>query len=229
VRLRPGEAAWVKESFLQASDEELKRKTRFVFDWRIPVTSVACGLTELIELRNGTADRELSVTFSTQEEATTELALVDVPAGSGLVLRPRFLVGVIKEAEQRLVVRRVWKLLWLQSWITLQFRYFIFEGPCRLVVAGKRGVRLERVQSKQGQGRRTNQDSTIGFGVGLDYRSTRAETFWAYYRGANPLFDDLFSGQGSFLCQEITTPGGAARARRFWSQLWNGVTKIFGL
>jgi len=78
-------------------------------------------------------------------------------------------------------------------------------------------------------GRRTNQDATIGFTPNLDYKPVRAETFWGYYRGMNPLFDDLFSGEGVFLCQEITTEGGAGATRKFWSGLRDGVLRVFGL
>ena len=43
-----GEKAWIKESYLQASDEQLDRQTRFVLNWQIPVT---CSLlpVELVE------------------------------------------------------------------------------------------------------------------------------------------------------------------------------------
>jgi len=63
----------------------------------------------------------------------------------------------------------------------------------------------------------------------LAYRSVRAETFWSYYRDMNPLFDDLFQGRGTFLCQEVSTGGPEAVARRFWATLWSGILKVFGI
>lgn len=229
--LGPGEMLSIKEEFLQASDEALKKQTRFILDWKFPFTCLACGLFELIEIRNGT-ERSYSVTTSTQDRPTIEVSVVSVPEGSGLILRPRFLAGLVSGAEERLDIRRHWRLFSLQAWITLQFRFFEFRGPCRLVVAGSRGVRSEFLDG-QGKdrptGRRTNQDSTIGFTPGLRYRSIRAETFWSYYRGKNPLFDDLFQGTGAFLCQEISVKGPAAGARAFWKHLWNAVTKVFGV
>ena len=63
----------------------------------------------------------------------------------------------------------------------------------------------------------------------LAYRPVRAETFWSYYRGQNPLFDDLFAGRGLFISQETATTGPAAKAGAFWSGVWNGVLKVFGL
>ena len=230
--LRPGESVWVRERFLQASDEGLRRRTRMVLDWRIPFTCAACGLSELVELANESGAAEYLVTFSNQADPHVELAVLALPAGASLVLRPSFLAAVIKPRTERLGIRRHWRLFTWQSWITLQFRYFEFLGPCRLVVAGSRGVRAEVLADRVGQeapARRTNQDATIGFTPNLLYRPVRAETFWAYYRGMNPLFDDLFEGRGLFLCQEVSKQGDAAKARQFWASVWGGVLKVFGL
>ena len=98
-------------------------------------------------------------------------------------------------------------------------------------MSGSRGVRAERLLDREGQlrpARRTNQDATIGFTPNLEYRPVRAETFWSYYRGMNPLFDDVFAGRGLFVLQETSAEGAAARAGRFWSGIWNGVLKVFG-
>ncbi|HTQ29699.1 MAG TPA: hypothetical protein VMI53_00675 [Opitutaceae bacterium] len=232
VSLWPGEQLWVKESFLQASDEGLRRRTRFVLDWRLPFTCLACGLVELIEMRNTRAGEEFRVTFSHHDDATVELALVALPDGGSIVLRPSFLKAVIVAGDNRLKIRRHWRFFTWQSWVTLQFRYFEFAGPCQLLVAGSRGVRAERLKEREGQerpARRANQDVTIGFTPNLEYRPVRAETFWAYFRNMNPLFDDLFAGVGLFLCQRTAARGPASGARRFWAGLWGGVLKVFGL
>ncbi|MDD2763890.1 MAG: hypothetical protein PHE83_07970 [Opitutaceae bacterium] len=232
VSLWPGESVWVREKFLQASDEGLRRRTRFVLDWRIPFTCAACGLSELVELGNEQAAAESRVTFSNQADPHVELAILALPEGASIVLRPSFLAGVVKPRARRLVIRRHWRLFTWQSWITLQFRYFEFCGPCRLIVAGSRGVRAEVLADRVGQtapARRTNQDATIGFTPNLRYRPVRAETFWAYYRGMNPLFDDLFEGPGLFLCQEVSKKGETSRARQFWAGVRSGVLKVFGL
>jgi hypothetical protein len=231
--LRPGERLWVKEKFLQASDEGLRRKTRYLLDWRIPLTCAATGLIELVELRSeadGAPDRRL--TLSQHGDPHSELAVVELPEGASIVLRPSFLAGVVVADGGRLKIRRRWQLFRWQAWVTLQFRFFEFAGPCRLVVAGSRGVRVEELGEREGAGppaRRTNQDATIGFTPGLDYRPARAETFWSYYRGMNPLFDDLFSGRGIFLCQQVAVDGDAKRARKFWSGIWSGAMKVFGM
>lgn len=232
VALWPGEVLRLKEKFLQASDENLSRKTRFVLDWRIPFTSVACGLIELVELRQAHAAGEARVTFSTSDDPHTELAEVTIPPDSSLILRPSFLAGVITPPGEDLKIRRRWAIWRWQSWVTLQFRFFEFVGPCRLVVAGSRGVRAEVLRETEGArrpARRTNQVATIGFTPDLDYLPVRAETFWGYYRNMNPLFDDLFSGPGLFLLQETSRVGEEGKTGNFWATVWNGVLKVFGM
>jgi hypothetical protein len=230
--VRPGEVLRIKEKFLQASDEGIRRQTRFVLDWRIPFTSLACGLVELVELRNPRAEGEYHVTLSNGVDPHLELAELKVPEGGSIVLRPSFLAGVLQREGEQLRIRRHWRLFRLQAWVSGQFRFFEFVGPCRLIVSGSRGVRAERLAERTGQptpARRTNQDATIGFTPNLEYRPVRAETFWSYYRGMNPLFDDIFAGHGLFVSQETASEGAAAKAGRFWSGLWNGVLKVFGL
>ncbi|WP_221029012.1 hypothetical protein [Actomonas aquatica] len=233
VGLWPGEVLRVKEKFLQTSDDDLRRKTRFLFDWSIPFTSLACGLSELVELRNGKAGERAALTLSNSDDPHVELSVIEVPDGASIVLRPSFLVGVITKDEEQVEIRRRWTLLRWQAWITLQFRFFEFVGPCRLVVAGSRGVRAEVLKpdplKATRTARRTNQRATIGFTPTLDYLPVRAETFWGYYRNMNPLFDDLFAGAGIFVMQETATEGERAKPQRFWEAIWNSVLKVFGI
>lgn len=231
--LAAGERLRIKEKFLQASDEGLRRKTRFLLDWRIPFTCIAAGLVELIEMANpATSGGAQRLTLSNQNDPHSELALVTLPEGGSIILRPSFLAGVVTPDDHPLRIRRRWQMWRWQAWLTLQFRFFEFVGPCKLVVAGSRGVRAENLADREGPvvpARRTNQDATVGFTPNLDYRPVRAETFWSYYRGMNPLFDDLFAGRGVFLCQQVAGEGEAKRARKFWSSVWAGLTKLFGL
>ncbi len=232
LTLGPGDTLWVKEKFLQSSDEGLRKRTKSVLDWGMPLTCVAAGLTELVEMLNRTKDVTFRATFSSQENPNTELVLVTVPPGASLVMRPSFLAGAVGLGGGKVRIRRHWRLFTMQSWVTGQFRYFEFVGPCRLLVSGSRGVRAEVLTADAGNpspARRTNQDATIGFTPGLAYRPVRAETFWAYFRGMNPLFDDLFEGEGVFLCQETSAKGPQEEVRKFWAGLRGGVLRIFGL
>lgn len=230
VELAPGEVLWIKEKFLQASDEALQKRTRTVLDWRIPFTCAATGLTELIEMRNTSAGEALRATFSSQQDLFVELAVVSVPEGSGMVVRPRFVAGLIGDGRAR--IRRHWRLFAVQACATGQFRHFEFVGPCRLLLAGGRGVRAEALQRAEGgrlPARRANREATIGFTPGLAYRPVRAETFWAYLRGMNPLFDDLFEGEGVFLCQETSAPDPRRAQTGGGGRFWDGLLRVFGV
>jgi len=229
IKLRDGERIWVREAFLQASDESLSKRTRFLLDWRFPVTCIAAGLVELTELSVDGEENEGSLTVSTQDKPDLEIAVVDLKEGESMIIRPSFVAALAGEMGERVDIRRRWRFGAAQSWITLQFRYFEFIGPCRIGLAGTRGVRVEVIENPKGKGRRANQDSTIGFTPSLSYGAARAETFWAYFRGFNPLFDDVFSGEGIFLCQEISKGSEAMHARRFWGGLKEGFLKILGV
>jgi hypothetical protein len=186
----------------------------------------------LTRVTNRSREHDRRLTLSSQDEAQIEMAVVDVPDGGSLVCRPSFLAAVIVPGGSPPGIRSHWRLLSLHAWITLQFRYFEFRGPVRLVLWAYRGVRAERLTRQnlaQGNERRTNQLATIGFTPSLQYRSRRAETFISYLRNQNPLFDDLFSGSGVFLCQQISRSEEFRRQGRFWASVWNGVTKVFGL
>ena len=178
--LKEGEKAWIKESYLQASDEQLDRRTRSI-NWQIPVTCLAAGLVELVEFASKENASNGSITASTQDKPDMELSLLEVPPKSSIILRPSHLVALIGSQEQPLAIRRRWSFSRAQAWMTLQFRYFEFLGPCRLVVSGVRGVRAEKIESVANGGRRANQDSTIGFTPDLNFAAVRAETFWAYF------------------------------------------------
>lgn len=232
VALPPGERVFVRGRFLQASDEDLARRTRFVLDWRFPFTSAACGLVELVELRHRAVGGERRVTLAGGDEGHVELSQVELPAGASLVLRPRFLAAVVLADQQRLQIRRHRRWLSWRAWVTGTVRHFEFAGPCRLVVAGGRGVRVERLESGAGgagPARRLNRDALIGFTPGLESRPARAETFWAYHRGRSRLFDDVFSGRGVILVQEAPLEGGPAARRRGGPAFREGLLRLLGL
>jgi hypothetical protein len=230
VSLWPGERLEVRQRFLQASDEGLTRRTRLLLDWRHPLTSLTSGLVELTALRNQRAGTVARITLADSRAAQQELCVIEVSAGSSLVLRPRALVAVITPGEQRLRLHARWLLSHWLSWAMLHFRIFELQGPCRLVIAGTRGVRVETIggTDRPPARRRINRGDVIGFSSGLEHRVARAETFWAYYRGHHPLWDDLFFGSGTLLCEQAGRTGADASERR-WGAAWNGFLRAIGL
>jgi len=184
-------------------------------------------LVEMVEF-SGKAEQAGQVTISPQRRAELEVAVVEVPEGGKMVVRPSSIAGLVSRSGDPVKIKRRWRLFHPQAWLTFQFRYFVFEGACALIVCGVRGVRFENLDTAVEQGRRSNQIATIGFTPDLGYGVVRAETFWGYFRGFNPLFDDVFRGKGAFLCQEISEEE-ASKASKFWSGLWSGVLKILGV
>jgi hypothetical protein len=227
MALWPGERLWVKEAFLSHADRNLWKRTRFMLNWRVPFTCLVCGLFDLVALRNTKAGREFPVTFACHDDPATVLALVSIPDGGSLVLRPSFLKAVILGGDARLNIRPHWCFFTWRSWIGLQFRYLEFAGPCRLLVASKHGVRAERLAGREGElppARRASPNSIIGFTPNLEYGLVRAGKFRAYFRSQGPLFDDLLTGAGLFLYQRPPEAG----ARKF-SDEWGDLLKIFGM
>lgn len=184
-------------SNLQGMPLNAKSDTRWLLDWSMPLTSLIAGMYRLTRIR---PNREERITVSSSTDPLAEFSLLDVPAGSALVLQPRSLVGVIQTRGEQLKVTRHWRFGKLAAWLTLQFRYVVFHGPAKLIVMGCRGVRVEPANS----GRTVNQASTLGFSANLDYSVARNETFWAYYFGERELFNDSWHGDGCCVQSETS-------------------------
>lgn len=230
--LQPGQSATIQHKFYQASDQDVGKRTKFLFSWRYPFSCLSAGLVLLTRTTNKSKDKLRRLTLSSQDEAEIELAVVELPDDSSLVCRPTFLAALITEGGRIPRIRSHWRFFSIHSWITLQFRYFEFRGPVKLVLWAYRGVRAERMTDenvRQGNEKRTNQYATIGFTPSLHYKSARSETFVSYLRNHNPLFDDLFSGKGVFLCQQVSRAEHLRGKGRFWASIWNGLTKILGI
>ena len=229
--LWPGDTLRVKRKFLRAYDEGLAQKTRWLLDWRRPLASVAGGLVRLVELHHPHAGGDLRVTFANADDPPTELALVNVPEGASLILRPSYLVGAIGRAEEPLVIRRRWAWWRWPAWVTRQVGFFEFMGPCRLIVGGPRGVRVEPLVAREDQPapvRRSHCGAVIGFTPNLDYGPVRTAHFWNYYRDRTPLFDARFVGPGFFLRQAAARGRPSKPAGRIWVRAWDGGLKFFG-
>jgi uncharacterized protein (AIM24 family) len=163
---------------------------------------------------------------SSRNDALSEIGVIELHAGDALVLQPRSLVGVVQRTDHRIRIRRRW-VFGLSAWITLQFRYLVFEGPGKLLVQGCRGVRMEPA----GSGRSIDQNATMGFSANLDYRPRRSETFSAYVMGVNGLFNDSFAG-GPGYCVYEEMPYAGRRSGitgRGLEGLTDGLLKVVGI
>lgn len=218
----------VQANFLQSSSRPARKHTVWLLNWQIPLSSIASGMYALTSIRpEGTAPTRVVV--SAQDDAFGEVGIIEVPKGAAMVIQPRSLAGVVKPAGSPVAITRHWRLLSLHAWLTLQFRYLVFHGPCQVILTGCRGVRTEEPQADQA--RLINQAATLGFSANLDYRTTRCETFVSYLRGQEDLFNDLFGGgPGRFVYEEIPSIGrrGGVTGRGLEGFL-DGMLKAFGI
>lgn len=226
IRLDEGDVLLTKVDYLQGSMGNFDKRTQWLMDWRFPLSSVAAGMFLLTRIRNSGVGRG-EVTLSTQDDATEELAVVMIPEGSSLVFRPHYLVGVGHREGRPPGIRSEWVFGKVHAWVNLRFRYMIVDGPARMVFAAQRGVQVEKVLAGA-PGRRVNGNLTAAFSPHLAYSPMRAETFMAYLRGKNGLFDDFFQGEGLVIQQQVT--GGAGNpVARIWQGVLGAVGKVFGI
>jgi hypothetical protein len=219
-----GEELIIRPEYLQSSMNRGRIGSVLVLNRAIPLGSLAVGLVGLTRIRT---DNDEAVTISAAHDAFDEVGALSIPAGAGLVLKPRHLIGVLQHIEHPVHIDRVWKIGHLSAWLTLQLRFLVFEGPATLLVKGARGVALEPAAA----GRRISGDATMGWSTGLRYSVRRSETFLAYLAGKQALYNDSFEGdRGKFLYEEM--PGSRAKGGLFGrglEGLGDGLLKVIGL
>lgn len=228
--LWPGEALAVRPEFLGEKNDSVTRRKRLFLDWRLPLTSLVSGLNQLVELHNRHAGGEQRVALSGSGKTPVEFALVDVAEGSSLIVRPKFLAGVIHPAGQRLRIRSRWRLLHRQSWATLQFRFLEFVGPCRLIVAAPEGLRVEQLGLPGAEThvtRRISALAAIAFTPGIDCALVRTDRFWKYVRGRADLVEMRFTGPGVLLAKSVSGVEGS-EFRKVWSRRGDRLLRVFG-
>jgi hypothetical protein len=228
VTLEPGDELIVHSDFLQASGVGPGKRTRWLFSWRMPFTSVAAGLYGMVDVRNRQDDNS-KVTVSPKKDLFVKICDVRIEAGSAMVIYPRSLVGIVMKKGVAPRITRHWYLRSLHSWVTFQFRYLVIHGESRILMKGCRGVRAERVEITKP----AMQDklATLGFSANLAYSGTRCETFVDYLLGRDELFNDRFSdSNGFYFTEEIPSPN---RKSGFFGRglegLIDGFLKAFGI
>lgn len=226
ISLAAGEVLMTKVDYLQGSMGNFTKGTKWLIDWHYPFSSIAAGLYVLTRITNN-GEEPGQITLSTQEDATEELAIIDIPEGKSMVFRPHYLVALTHPLGRPPRIRSRWVFWKLHAWVNLQFRYLIVEGPVKLVFSAQRGIQVETVLPSL-PGRRVNSHLTAAFSPHLNYSPKRAETFVAYVWGKNALFDDFFQGSGCVIQQQVT---GSRKnpVARIWDSFFGVVGKVFGI
>ncbi|MFY3382896.1 hypothetical protein [Paracidovorax sp. MALMAid1276] len=232
VALQADQELLVHPEFLQSTAVQGDKDTCWLFSREYAFTSLAAGLVALTRVRTpATAQHVVSAT----QDPHSEVAVLDLPEGTALVMQPHNLVGVLQHRGAPVRITSHWRLASLHAWLTLQLRYLAFHGPAQLIVQGSRGVRVEQAQG----GRSIQQAATIGFTPNLAYTTRRSDTFGAYLLGKQGLFNDHFAAgtdadggalQGCYVYAEMPhTHLRGGRARRGLEGVLDSVLKVFGV
>jgi cell division protein FtsB len=224
LTLAAGEELLLQADYLQSSSREARKVTQWLLNARLPLSSLAAGLFALVRIGGTGGER---VVISSLKDALSEVGIIELPAGSALVCQPRCLAGVVKPIRSPVKITRHWRLGHLHSWLTLQLRYLAFHGPCKLIVKGCRGIRVEQPDRP----RLINQAATLGFSANLEYANTRCETFVSYWMGKEDLFNDLFQGgPGCYVYEEMPAlHRKTGITGRGLEGLLDAVLKVFGV
>lgn len=227
VTLGPLEQLLVRQDYLQTSSLAGTKDTRWLLDYWHPLSSIASGLFFLTRI---TGEGEMT-TISAVRDPFAELTEVTLPLGAACILHPHALVAVVQAdgqtGSQPMRITSHWRLFSLNAWLTLQLRYLVFHGPCRLIVKGGRGIRVERAE----RGRIFGQDQLVGFSADLAYSVTRTETFAPYLFGREQLFKDkIEQGTGIVIIEEapLSSRSGSS-VRRGLEGMFDAGLKAFGV
>ena len=226
LTLGESEELLVRQSYLQSSPAGAEMRTQWLLSWRNILTSLASGMAFLTRAQGA------GTTFgiSARDDPFAEIARIDLPATTSLVMQPRALAAVVQPVGRPIQIRSKWRLFSLHAWLTFQFRYLVFHGPGTLIVKGGRGVRVERAQD----GRRFGQDQLIGFSADTAYTVARSETFLPYFFGREPLFRDRVKDMdgktdGILVIEEAPMAGRRKGVRGGLEGAFDAVLKAFGV
>ena len=226
VTLAEGEEILVRQNYLQSSPDGARFDHQWVLSWRNLLTSLASGMVNLTRGRGAGA----SFGISARDDPFAEIARIDLPAASAMVLQPRALAAIVQPMSRPVQIRSRWRLFSLHAWLTFQFRYLVFHGPATLIVKGGRGVRVEPAEA----GRRFSQDQLIGFTAHTAYSVARSETFPPYLLGREPLFRDRVRDTddgviGILMIEEAPAAGRRKGIRGGLEGVFDAALKAFGI
>jgi hypothetical protein len=205
VQVEPGQLLAIRPEYFHGASGGCAISTRDVINRRCLRSSLAAGLYNLTQVE---VQSPATVTVSAGHEPLQQLALLDIPSGSAVAIQPEHVLGAIHHREAPVRITRHLRLLNLQAWLTLQFRYLVFHGPVQLILKGCRGIKAEAVEIEQ----TIDRAYTVGFSANLSYGVVEAETFPAYLTRKKRLLRDRFRGGPGMLISE-ESPSGSKRMR----------------
>jgi hypothetical protein len=228
IQVDSTEELLVHPDFVGVAKLASHKRTQWLLNSRLPLSSVAAGMYALLRISSddlvGTR-----VALACISDPLAEIGIVELPTGAAMVIQPRSLAGVITAKGMPVKITRHWRFNSAHAWLTLQLRYLVFHGPCRLILKGCNGIRMEMPDASQPS--LISQAKTIGFSANLDYKTVRTAVFFPYLQGKADLFNDMFIGEeGSFVYEVLPNAGRRAGVTgRGLEGVADAVLKVFGI
>ncbi len=169
----------------------LSAHVKMFWNLRYPLVSAAADLIELVELK-AVPGKQGSVSVSAPAPDLFS-GRIDLAGNSGIVIRPRYLIGVTDTVK----IRTKWSFN-LHNIISGRMRQVILYGNGSVLIAGSWGIELR--QYSKNCINRIEDNLVLGYEAAAEYALSKTETFWHYLRGRASLFD-LQIRNGAFLTQ----------------------------
>lgn len=224
LHLQKGDSLLIHHDYAKTIPSLCRSTTQTFLDKRSPITSFFSGLYNLLRIE---PKEDVSLEISSGHDGLNELIYIGLENDAEIVIEPRSIVGVTLKEGQEVILRKIWAIGKLQSWLKGQFRHVSIRGPLRLIVKGGRGVTVSPVEDEL----RIPSEYVIGFSTTLGYATERTETFGGYYSRKKPLLNDRFTGSnGVVIHQEANYKASSSHVKKGGLEgLMDGVLKAFGI
>lgn len=224
LNLQKSDALLIHHDYAKTIPSLCRSTTQTILDKRSPITSFFSGLYNLLRIE---PKEDVSLEISSGHDGLNELIYINLEKDAEIVIEPRSIVGATLKEGQEVILRKIWAIGKLQSWLKGQFRHVAIRGPLRLIVKGGRGVTVSPVEDEL----RTTSEYVIGFSTNLGYATERTETFGGYYSRKKPLLNDRFTGSnGVVIHQEANYKASSSHVTKGGLEgLMDGVLKVFGI
>ena len=224
LHLQKSDVLLIHHDYAKTIPSLCRSTTQTILDKRSPITSFFSGLYNLLRIE---PKEDVSLEISSGHDGLNELININLEKDAEIVIEPRSIVGATLKEGQEVILRKIWAVGKLQSWLKGQFRHVAIRGPLRLIVKGGRGVTVSPVEDEL----RIPSEYVIGFSTNLGYATERTETFGGYYSRKKPLLNDRFTGSnGVVIHQEANYKASSSHVKKGGLEgLMDGVLKAFGI
>lgn len=223
LKLNPGDILLSHHDYAKAIPKHCKADTQLVLAPTLYITSLLSGLFNLVRIE---PTESATVEISSGHDGLNELICIELAEGTGLIIEPRSVVGVVIKKGGDVILSKRWALGKLQSWFKGQLRYISIAGPLTIILKGNRGVTVTPVHDEL----MIDPEHVVAFSSNLGYGTARTETFGGYYSRKKSLLKDRFIGNHGFVIhQEAGLDSNMSSKKSGLEGVVDGVLKAFGI